>query len=76
VVTRGIMVVGAHDGCYPPGWNEAKMYETFFDFAATGRFDLSGLITHRFPGARAAEAYEMSNQRRGETMGILFDWKE
>jgi 2-desacetyl-2-hydroxyethyl bacteriochlorophyllide A dehydrogenase len=76
VVTRGLTVIGAHDTCYPPGWNEAKMYETFFNFVATGRFDLAGLITHRFTSARAAEAYETSNQRRGETMGILFDWKE
>ncbi len=76
VISRGLTIVGAHDCHNDATWNGTTITDLFFDLVASGRFRLDGLITHTFPGAEGAKAYEMANQRRGETMGILFDWSQ
>lgn len=75
VITRGLTVVGAHDGHNTPEWNESTIVPLFFSLAVTGRFSLEGLTTHRFQPAQCAEAYETANRDRAKTMGILFDWQ-
>lgn len=74
VVTRGLSIVGAHDTHNDDTWNEPIVYRHFLRLHVAGRFNLAGLITHTFRGDHAEEAYRVANTRRGETMGILFDW--
>jgi 2-desacetyl-2-hydroxyethyl bacteriochlorophyllide A dehydrogenase len=74
VITRGLTIVGAHDGHNTPQWNDATIAPLFFSLAATGRISLEGLTSHRFKPEQCAEAYETANRDRSVTMGILFDW--
>ncbi|MEX0777867.1 MAG: zinc-binding alcohol dehydrogenase [Phycisphaeraceae bacterium] len=74
VITRGLHIVGAHDGHNDDQWNNAIAIARFFELVRDGRFPLDGLITHTFKPGQAAQAYELANTRRSETMGILFDW--
>ena len=74
VIMRGVRVVGAHDSHPWPGRTEAEVYRLFFGLLAAGRMNLDGMNTHAFAGADAPAAYREANARRGETMGIVFDW--
>ena len=74
VITRGVRIVGAHDCLEDAQWNTSTITEYFFVLAASGRFPLAGMNSHSFPGAEGMKAYELANTRRGETMGIIFDW--
>jgi len=76
VITRGITIKGAHDGHVDEIWHEMSIARLFFSLAARGRFDLKGLTSHLFRPEDAQAAYDTANTRRGETMGILFDWTE
>ena len=75
VITRGLRIVGAHDGHNSERWDNASISRLFFRLAATGRFPLDGLITHRFAPEECREAYRVANEERPLTMGILFDWR-
>ncbi len=74
VISRGVHIVGAHDGLNDEQWNDRTIAEYFFVLAASGRFPLAGMNKHSFAGADGAKAYELANTRRGETMGIVFAW--
>jgi 2-desacetyl-2-hydroxyethyl bacteriochlorophyllide A dehydrogenase len=74
VVTRGLHIVGVHDGHNTPEWNQATITKLFFALAASGRFSLDGLNTHSFKPEECAEAYGIANRDRASTMGIIFDW--
>ena len=76
VITRGVTVIGAHDGLEDGAWNAQRIYRLFFSMVKSGRFDLTGLITHTFAPNDVQKAYEIANTRRGETMGIVFDWTQ
>lgn len=75
VITRGLTIVGAHDVHTDAEWNDATITRLFFDLVRRGKFPLDGLNTHVFAPSAAQEAYETANARRGETIGILFDWR-
>lgn len=74
VISRGLKLVGAHDGLNSPRWNNQVAAEVFFQFLRTKRFPTPGLVTHRFQPSQCAEAYELAVTNRSRTMGILFDW--
>lgn len=74
VIMRGLHIVGAHDVHNDERWNNRSITRLFFDLVRRGRFDLAGLNTHYFRPESAPEAYAAANARRGETMGIVFDW--
>lgn len=76
VIRRGVTIVGAHDIHNDATWNNITIARFFFNLIRRGRFDLEGMISHEFPGERAPEGYEVVNARRGETMGVLFQWGE
>jgi len=40
-----------------------------------GELDLPGLISHRFPVARAAAAYELLDERPGEALQVVFTYE-
>jgi 2-desacetyl-2-hydroxyethyl bacteriochlorophyllide A dehydrogenase len=74
VIMRGLTIVGAHDIHNTPEWNGETISQLFFTMAASGRFSLEGLNTHRFKPEQCEEAYSVANRDRANTMGILFDW--
>lgn len=73
-ITRGLRIVGAHDGNRYPDWSWNDTYRLFFKLVRSGRFNLKGLNTHEFAGHDAEQAYKLANERRGESMGIVFRW--
>ena len=46
----------------------------FFELVGSNRFDLDALNTHTFAPRDCEKAYTMVNERRGETMGVVFGW--
>jgi len=74
VITRGLTVVGAHDGHNTAEWNLATITDLFLSLVRQNRFSLAGLNTHRFLPSDCKRAYETANVERASTMGILFDW--
>lgn len=76
VITRGISIVGAHDGHETADWTGRTIVEYFFTLALTGRFDLGGLTSHTFAPAECEKAYATANTEREKTMGLLFDWSK
>jgi 2-desacetyl-2-hydroxyethyl bacteriochlorophyllide A dehydrogenase len=73
-ITRGLRIVGAHDNNVYPLWTVQDTFRLFFRFVRNGRINLKGMNTHRFSGENPEPAYQAANERRGETMGILFHW--
>ncbi|HEY3330436.1 MAG TPA: zinc-binding alcohol dehydrogenase [Capsulimonadaceae bacterium] len=78
VMIRGLTIVGAHDGhsrfASNAAWNDISVTRLFYSLIARNRISLDGLVSHVFDPSDAARAYDIANTRRGETMGILFDW--
>ncbi len=74
VITRGLTIVGAHDCHNSEQWNNATIARLFFTLAASGRFPLEGMNTHRFMPSDCVQAYTVANRDRASTMGIVFDW--
>ena len=74
VIVRGLTIIGAHDAHSTETWNNATISDLFFKMAASGRFSLEGLTSHRFKPEQCLEAYTVANRDRASTMGILFDW--
>jgi 2-desacetyl-2-hydroxyethyl bacteriochlorophyllide A dehydrogenase len=71
LLMKGLHIVGAHD----IHLTEADALKVFWPLLIDGRFNLEGMVTHRFTIDQASEAYALANERRGETMGLLFDLK-
>ncbi|MHB1295202.1 MAG: zinc-binding dehydrogenase [Anaerolineae bacterium] len=59
----------------PSGWSRPRMDLTL-EMLATGRLDTASLITHRFPAAAAATAWDRILHQREETLGVILDWTE
>jgi 2-desacetyl-2-hydroxyethyl bacteriochlorophyllide A dehydrogenase len=74
VVNSGLTIVGVHDRFVDDGWTDVRCRQVFCTLAAAGRFPTNGLISHRFNPRQCREAYAEVNSRRGETMGVIFDW--
>jgi 2-desacetyl-2-hydroxyethyl bacteriochlorophyllide A dehydrogenase len=74
VITRGLRIAGAHDCHNTAQWNGFTISNLFFSLSENGRFSLDGLNSHTFVPRDCAKAYEIANQDRASTMGILFKW--
>jgi 2-desacetyl-2-hydroxyethyl bacteriochlorophyllide A dehydrogenase len=74
VMGKGITIIAAHDCHETPDWDSKKIINLLFNLALKGRFNLGGLVTHRFKPEKYKEAYGIANTRRNETIGILFNW--
>ncbi|HZF09325.1 MAG TPA: zinc-binding alcohol dehydrogenase [Thermoanaerobaculia bacterium] len=78
---RSLTLVGAHYFSHPPQatfdapWSAARHGELFLEWLAAGELRVDDLVTHRFPGRQAVEAYALLRQRRQETLGLLLDWR-
>jgi 2-desacetyl-2-hydroxyethyl bacteriochlorophyllide A dehydrogenase len=80
VVIRGVRLIGAHD-LYPPQvnnayeyWSYPRIVELFFRYIQRGQLNVRDLVTHRFPGRRAPEAYALLQRDRASTLGVLLEW--
>ncbi len=74
VITRGLTIVGAHDGHETERWNIQSIVDYFFVLVSSGRFPLADLTSHVFSPHDCAEAYATANRDRASTMGLIFDW--
>jgi 2-desacetyl-2-hydroxyethyl bacteriochlorophyllide A dehydrogenase len=57
----------------PAGWSQQRMDATL-QLLADGVLKTEHLITHHFPAARAAEAFELILARREPFLGVVLDW--
>ena len=73
-MTKGLSIVATHDHHDRDGWTQRRIDDLFFKLVADGRFNLDGLITHRFRPADCVAAYALASDRREEAVGVLFDW--
>lgn len=77
---RSITIVGAHGSSHPDmstpasPWSATRHDELFLDWLAQGRVSVRELISHRFPAERAADAYDLLAERRGEALGVILEW--
>lgn len=65
---------------YPIGyvrWTETRNMEAFLGLLAESKLDLEPLITHRFPIARAREAYDLiTGSTRERFLGVIITYGE
>jgi predicted dehydrogenase/threonine dehydrogenase-like Zn-dependent dehydrogenase len=64
---------------YPPAyvrWTEQRNMQAVLDLMASGRLDVTPLISHRFPIDRAEEAYALIDQGAEPYVGILLEYPE
>jgi threonine dehydrogenase-like Zn-dependent dehydrogenase len=77
---RSLSLIGAHGFSHPKAewpdypWTGRRHGELFLDWLAEGRFTVGELISHRFSWERAADAYALLAERRGEALGVVFEW--
>jgi len=81
VVTRGVRIVGAHDGhtvataTDREPWTDRAVSELFLTYLSRGQINVHDLITHRFKPEQAPEVYPMLQTPQRQTcMGVLFEW--
>lgn len=75
---------GRHERSYeeygvdlPPGqvrWSEGRNFEAVLDLLAGGRLRVADLVTHRFPVADAARAYELITSRREPYFAVALEY--
>jgi len=81
VITRGLKIVGAHDG-HPPEtsndhvrWGTHQIYDLFFKYIERKQMKVQDLITHRFKPQQCQAAYDLLKTEREKAMGVIFEWK-
>ncbi len=59
-------------------WTHPRRLGAAWDALTTlaGQIDMDRLITHRFPIAQAADAYRLIDQRAGETVQVIIEYRE
>jgi 2-desacetyl-2-hydroxyethyl bacteriochlorophyllide A dehydrogenase len=57
-----------------PAWDRGRVHETAADLLATGRLRTDGFITHRFPFARAPEAYALIDQHPDQVIKVVLTY--
>lgn len=73
-------LVGAHYFSHPPRatygepWSARRHGELFLEYLQRNDLRVDDLLTHRFPGPEAAEAYTLLGERRTEALGVLLTW--
>ena len=58
----------------PAGWSDERMNDSL-RWLSEGKLETEHLITHRFPAARANEAFELILSRREPVLGVVLDWE-
>ena len=68
VITRRIQIIGAHD-CH---FENQEPVSLFFQMLNDGRINMDGMNTQHFEFRDAASAYQLANEQRDQSMGIIF----
>lgn len=79
VVRQQLRIMGTQNDFLPPRqawWCAARQIPLFYRYLERGLMRVSDLVTHRFAATEAADAYELLETSRGETMGVVFQWPE
>ena len=74
VMTKGLTIQATHDSHDVDGWTQRRIDALFFDLVERDKFDLKRLITHEFSPHKCGDAYALASERRGQALGILYDW--
>ncbi|MGH2354123.1 MAG: zinc-dependent alcohol dehydrogenase [Chloroflexota bacterium] len=61
-------------GSYPPETDRAAIGREAMEALGSGEVSVAPLITHRFPGSRAKEAFDLLYAHPDEAMGVLLLW--
>ena len=78
----GLEVIGAHNRVHPSvetpynPWTTRRHIELFYAWQGAGMLDVRRLITHRYPGQQAPEAFRMLLEDRTQALGVLLDWSQ
>jgi 2-desacetyl-2-hydroxyethyl bacteriochlorophyllide A dehydrogenase len=57
-----------------PAWNRGRVHEKALDLLADGRLQSEGFVTHRFPFARAREAYALIDQHPEQVIKVALTY--
>ncbi len=80
VLTRQVDIVGTHNQKLPSSqaqrWPFDQQALLFMEYVRREQMQVSDLITHRFSPTEAPDVYELLQESRGATMGVIFDWRE
>lgn len=60
-------------GLYHRKWDVVRMVRLIVNLLHTGKLNVEGLITHRFPLDRASEAYELIDRGPTDLIKVVFD---
>lgn len=81
VITRGVRIVGAHDG-HPPmtpsdtvRWSGTDMFHLIMTYLERKELRVDSLITHRAKPEDCQATYDMLQKERDRAMGVVFTWK-
>lgn len=78
----GLEVIGAHNRVHPSvetpynPWTTRRHIELFYTWQGAGVLDVRRLITHRYSGQQAPEAFRMLLEDRTQALGVLLDWSQ
>lgn len=78
VLTRQLRVMGSHNENLPPQhahWTAKRQSELFLQYVQRKQMRVADLITHRFSPDKAAKVYARLDQDRGDSAGVVFDWR-
>ncbi len=78
VLTRQLRVMGSHNEALPPQyahWTAKRQAELFMQYVQRKQMRFADLITHRFDPAKAGEVYAQLDSDRGDSAGVIFDWR-
>ncbi len=72
-----IQLVASQIGALParlrPRWDRERLQTTVADLLAQGRPDVLSLVSHRYPLAEAAAAYELLDQHPEQALQVILD---
>jgi len=77
---ESLHIIGAHSLHHPleetpdTPWTSRRHGELFLEMLASGAFSVSSLVSHRFRGCDAVQAYEHLRHARASTTAVVLDW--
>lgn len=78
LLTRQLRVIGSHNQNLPPKhsyWTTKRQIELFINYIQRKKMQVHDLITHRFTPNKAEIVYRNLENYRGDSAGIIFDWR-
>jgi threonine dehydrogenase-like Zn-dependent dehydrogenase len=57
-----------------PTWNRERIHQTAIDLLATRKLETDGLVTHRIPFEKAAEAYQLIESQSEDAIKVILTY--